>query len=101
LEGGYLNFDEAEFSLFVGRVANDGYRHSKKVVVNHGVKKVTQGGGAWGECAKSSNVFGLDKHLDGLSKVFSEGKCLVRGSGNLRTLGKRLGEERGGVHLQD
>jgi hypothetical protein len=48
--------------------------------VNHQVKKVLQGGGAWGNRAKSSNDFGLDELLDGLSKVFSKGKCLPRGT---------------------
>ncbi len=46
LDRGYLDFDKAEFSLFVGRVADVGCWHSGNVVVNHRVKKVLQGGGA-------------------------------------------------------
>ncbi len=101
LKGGYLNFDEAEFSLFVERVANVGQRRSRKAVVNHWAKKVLQVGGAWGNHAKSSNSFLLDELLNGLSKVFSKGECLARGSRNLGILGKQFGEERGCVHLQD
>jgi hypothetical protein len=70
-------------------------------VVNHWVKKVLKGGGAWGNRAKNSDGFGLDELLGSLSKVFSKGKCLARGSGNLRMLGKQFSEERGSVHLQD
>ena len=93
LEGGCLNFDKAEFSLIVERVADDSCRRYRKVMVNHWVKKVLQGGGAWGDRAKSSNGFGLDELLDTLSKVFSKGKCLARGSGKLGTLGKRFGKK--------
>ncbi len=39
-ERGYLNLDEAEFSVFVGRVANNGCWRSREVVVSHRVKKV-------------------------------------------------------------
>ncbi len=39
--------------------------------MNHWVKKVLQEGGAWGNRAKGSNDFGLDKLLDGLPKVFT------------------------------
>ncbi len=69
--------------------------------MNHQVKKVLQGDGAWDNCAKSSNCFGfcLDELLNGLSKVFSKGKCLARGYCNLEMLGKQFGEERGTVHL--
>jgi hypothetical protein len=70
-------------------------------VVNHQVKKVLQGAGACGNHAKGSDDFGLDELLDSLSRVFSKGKFLARGSRNLRMLGKRFGEERGSVHLQD
>ncbi len=69
--------------------------------MNHWVKKVQQGGGIWGNRAKSSDGFGLDELLDGLSKVFSKKKCLARVSGNLRMLGKQPSEERRSVHLQD
>jgi hypothetical protein len=60
-EGGYLDFDEAELTLFVGRVANDGCWRSRKVVMNHQAKKVLQGGGAWGNRTKGGNAFGLYK----------------------------------------
>jgi hypothetical protein len=70
-------------------------------MVNHQVEKLLQGGGAWGNCAKSSNGFGLDELLDSLSKVFSKEKCLAGGFGNFGMLGKQFSEERRSVHLQD
>jgi hypothetical protein len=75
-ERGYLDFVEAELSLFVGRVSNGGCWYSGKVVVNHQVKKVLQGDGA-------------DELLNSLSKVFSKEKCLARSSINIGSLGKR------------
>jgi hypothetical protein len=46
LEGGYLDFNKAEFTLLVGRVANDDCWCYRKVLIGHQVKKVLQGGGA-------------------------------------------------------
>ncbi len=39
LEGGYLDFDKAEITLIVGRVANDDCWYSTKAVLDHQVKR--------------------------------------------------------------
>jgi hypothetical protein len=56
VEGGCLNFHKAKFILSVGRVADDGCWCSRKVVMDHWVKKVLHGGRSWSNRTKRTMV---------------------------------------------
>ena len=100
-ERGYVDFHKAEFSLFIGGIANDGSKVSSQVVINCQVEKVLQSSWSWSNRTQGCNGFGLDELWDHCPKVFGKEKYLVGSSSNFRVLGKQFGEERRRVHLQN
>ncbi len=60
-ERGYVNFHKAEFSLFVGEIANYGSWISSQVVMNHRVEKVMQNSGSWSDHTQGCHGFGLNE----------------------------------------
>ncbi len=96
-----VNFHEAEFSLLVGGISNDGGWVSRQVMMDHRVKEVMQSSGPWSDHTQGYNGLGLDELQDYSPKVFGKGKYLVGSSHDFRVLGERLDKERRSVHLQN
>jgi hypothetical protein len=61
VERGYVNLHQAEFSLLVEGIANDGGRISSQVMMDQRVKKVLQSSGSWSDRTQSCDGLGLDE----------------------------------------